>query len=152
MNIKTQVGILFLVMFLSSCTEKNSPEKNITTKATLPLVVGIWKVTDYDNPSKFEDFWELKENGVFNELKNGHEELKKDTLVADESGTWKYESDSLFLTVTSEITNGKRENYKTPQYLNFGVQVKADTVILSISENNRSGQTKRLRLTRFNSK
>ncbi len=94
-------------------------------------LTGIWIVTDNNDTKKFNDTWEFKENGIYNELKLiGAEgsEVGDGSLVADENGTWKLSGDTLTIIVTGEYTDGKPYLYEEPVTWSFQVS-KKDNVL-----------------------
>ena len=82
-------------------------------------LVGIWKLTNANDPSKFSDTWELKENQTFNELKQCCEGSNIDSLISDETGTWTLKKDTLIITGTGEMHKGEKIIYPKPQTMKF---------------------------------
>jgi len=110
-------------------------------------LLGIWTVTDFNNPNRFEDTWEFKSNGVFNELKYISD---LDTIMApDENGTWNVKDNELLITVTGEHHNGNQLIYEKPQVMKFEISRKEDEYILDVIEDDGAsdGTIIKLRLT-----
>lgn len=129
------LSILFiLISFTGSCQTSSGERINI---------VGVWTLTDYNNPNKFENTWEFTTDNVFNELK-----YKSDgdtTLVPDENGTWLLEGKKLTITVIGEDVNGEQKLYEKPQILELEVIKKGENYILLVFVD---GKTTKLRLTK----
>jgi hypothetical protein len=67
--------LLTLISLAGSCQSSSTAKMNI---------VGVWTLTDYNAPNKFEDTWEFRADSIFNELK--HKTDGDSTLVPDENG------------------------------------------------------------------
>jgi hypothetical protein len=105
--------ILSLLLFISfSCF----------SQVLKPQLVGVWDLTNANNPKHFTDTWELTENDVFNELKWCCEASKTDSLIADENGSWVIKNDTLIITVTNEMQGGKKTIYPKPQIMKLFIK------------------------------
>ena len=97
-------------------------------------LLGVWTVTDFHDPNKFEDTWEFKANGIFNELKYVSD---GDAIMApDENGSWNVEDNELLITITGEYHNGNQVRYEKPQVTKFKVSKGNDEYILDVIEEN----------------
>lgn len=113
------------------------------TKSEINLVA-IWTLTDFDNPERFNDIWEFKANGIFNELKRTGTEGSETggVLKPDENGTWSLKEDILTQIVTGEDVRGKPFLYDKPVTWKFQVeQVGEDFKLTMIYDSNSSPQT-----------
>lgn len=113
--------LLIIIPLTGACQTSSSNQIDI---------VGIWTLTELNNPNKFENTWEFKSDNVFNELKY---KTDGDTnLVPDENGTWSLENTTLKLTITGEKINGKQKLFEKPQILKFDVSKKGTNYILNV--------------------
>jgi hypothetical protein len=111
-------------------------------------IVGVWTLTDYNAPNKFEDTWEFRADSIFNELK--HKTDGDSTLVPDENGVWTIEGNRLRVTIIGEDTEGEQKLYDKPQIMEFKMTREgADYILIVIGDGGASdGKTTRLRLTK----
>jgi len=91
-------------------------------------MIGIWILTDFDQPEKFRDFWEFTSDGIFNELK--YKSDSDTTLVSDESGTWNIINGKLKITVTREDTGGQQKKYSQAQIIEFEISKEVEDIII----------------------
>lgn len=111
-------------------------------------LVGIWTITDFNDPDQFEDIWEFTAAHIFNELKYPFDGAPN--LVPDETGTWLLLGEGLQITITGEDINGTQENYETPQVMEFEVIVDGSEVILKliVDDESQGGGPVRLRMSK----
>ena len=143
---KKVLSIFFLLASLfCSCQNVNSSEE-IYPKINL---IGIWVVTNYDNPNTFKDYWEFKSDGTFNELKY-KTEGGDNSLTQDENGSWILNKNHLNITVTQEEHNGKQVLYEEIQSLEFLIFTEGKDYILHIQSKVESdkGKITKLRLSK----
>jgi len=137
---KNILKILLLVMPVIgiSQTQNNSKIK----------LEGIWTLTDFNNPDKFEDTWQFTSDNIFNELK--HKADGDETLVVDENGTWILTKKNLKITVTGEDTKGEQKLYAKPQVMEFEISKDGNDLILNVLVDGGAsdGKTIKLRLTK----
>lgn len=150
MPYSTNILILILTMIIHSSCVPSIKEKEKLDSST---IIGIWTVTDFNSSEKFEDTWEFKEDGVFNELKlKGSEssEHGDGSLIADENGTWKMQGDTLMIIATGEYSKGKPYLYDDPIIWTFKVTEIGKEFKLTIltMSNDPNPTTKSLRLTK----
>ena len=137
---KNILSILLILISLNvSCQSARDEKINL---------VGVWILTDYNNPDRFKDTWEFTTDNIFNELK-----FKADgdtPLVPDENGTWLLKGEKLTITVTGEDTRGEQKLYKKPQILEFEITKRGEDYVLSVPVDGGAsdGKTTKLRLTK----
>jgi hypothetical protein len=136
-------NILTILVLSITLIGYNQSKDTTNSKNSKIKLVGIWILTDFNQPDKFEDIWEFTSNNIFNELK-----FKADgdrTLVPDGNGTWILKENKLTITVIGESFNGKKNLYKKPQVMHFELSKEGDDIILIVV---RTGKTDVLRLTK----
>lgn len=118
-------NILTVLFILTASVSFSQVEKNSKVE-----LIGIWALTDFVDPDKFEDTWEFTADSTFNQLK-----YKSDgdrTLIPDENGSWTLKEKKLQIVVTGERTNGKQKRYAKSQVMEFEVSKNEDDVILTL--------------------
>jgi|GEM_PF-3347554 len=136
-----KTNLLFSIVFFISWITCFSQNTETQIKSSEISLVGIWILRDNSNSENFQNIWEFKDNGVFNELKSGYETYGRDSLVADENGSWKLNGDSLTIIITNEILNGIRINFDKAQVLKFILKKEQQVFFLRILDDDYKNKT-----------
>lgn len=105
------ISVVNIMFFWFAATNQLMPSDQVA-------LIGVWTVTDYTERDRFNDIWELKQDGVFNELKymsDGNE-----ALVIDENGLWFQDEGILTIEVRGEATKNGDQAHVTAFDFFFG--------------------------------